>query len=1276
MKRIFTLILVFLAATQLQASPRFAAPSNPATNLTALAADGDRIQVQWTNGNGAKRIVIARKDAPVTAVPVNGTNYNANASFLLGNEIAPGEFVVYNGTGNVVSVVNLLSSTHYYFAVFEYNGTGAGIEYGAAATVNGQTVTPPTGQPVNLSVNTITGHSMKLNWAAPALPNNGSGRIVLVREGAPVNANPTDLVDYFGQTTFGLGSQIGVGNYVVYQGNGTTTTIDELRPNITYYFSIFEYKGSSALVFNINNPPSISATTLSRPTQASTAMSFSGVDGNAMTLSITKGDGARRLVIMRAGSPVTAVPQDGVSYTASSIFGSGQQIAPGQYVVSSSTTASVAVSGLSIGTNYYFTVFEYDGTGSYTAYLTTSFSSSQTTVSAPTVAASNVSFSNITSSSFTINWQAGDGVRRLVVVRKTDPVNSVPANLTYYSTSSNFQSGSNVGPGNYSVYSNTGTSVTVTGLTGGSTYHVAIFEYNGNNAPVYLTGTYATASASLSLAPTAPATSLQFTTIEANRFSVQWQNGNGNRRIVVARAGSPVTAVPTDGVDYTANNSFTTAPELAPGQRIVYNNGSSAFILFNLDPGTTYYFAVYEYNSINNVNYYLTSSFASGSQSTVAVPDVNSTNLSFTNISGNSMKLNWTRGNGGNRIILLKAGSPVDVLPANFTSYTANTNLTLAAQLGNTGNYIVYNGISNNTTITGLDPDVTYYYKVFEYNGAAYPAYLTSGALAGSQKTNPRPSQTASGLNFYQVEGNKMTVRWTNGDGARRILVGRQGAPVTALPVDGTSYIANGAFGSGTALAPGQFVLFDNTYSETNVTNLLPNTDYYFAVFEYDGTGSNIRYQTAAFLNGNTLTVAAPTQASSNVLFSSITNNSLIVNWTPGNGDKHLVIVRKGAPVNAIPQNLQYYSALTSYGSASTIVSGDNYAVYNSTATSSPVVSLSPGTTYYFAVYDFNGFSGPVYNLVNPATGSATTLGPPADPATGVQFTNVGSNTTLKLSWTNGSGQKRLVLVKDNAPVDAVPVTGTLYNANSFFGSGDMIGMGNYSVYAGAADNITINNLVPGHTYYFAVFEYNQFATGPMYLTTNPARATFGGFALPVRLLSFSGAASATGNRLSWTTASEVNSSRFVVERSENGVDFTSIGTVAAVGNSSTERSYGFEDAGRTAAAHYRLRMEDIDGHMAYSKVIRLAQNNQPVSLEVYPTMANATVSVSIRSTQRQQAAVAIVDMQGRVMKQLARAVQEGVNEFDVEVSGLPKGSYVLQVMLGQQRLAQKFIRL
>lgn len=106
----------------------------------------------------------------------------------------------------------------------------------------------------------------------------------------------------------------------------------------------------------------------------------------------------------------------------------------------------------------------------------------------PTIAASALTFTNVSSTSFRVNFTPGNGTSRIVLIKSGSAVNSAPVDGTTYSASSIFANGSELGTANYAVYNSTGNFVTVTGLTPATTYHVAIYEFNGTS----LTENYAT----------------------------------------------------------------------------------------------------------------------------------------------------------------------------------------------------------------------------------------------------------------------------------------------------------------------------------------------------------------------------------------------------------------------------------------------------------------------------------------------------------------------------------------------------------------------------------------------------------------------------------------------------------------------------------------------------------------------------------------------------------------------------------------------------------------
>ncbi len=84
---------------------------------------------------------------------------------------------------------------------------------------------------------------------------------------------------------------------------------------------------------------------------------------------------------------------------------------------------------------------------------------------------------------------------------------------------------------------------------------------------------------------------------------------------------------------------------------------------------------------------------------------------------------------------------------------------------------------------------------------------------------------------------------------------------------------------------------------------------------------------------------------------------------------------------------------------------------------------------------------------------------------------------------------------------------------------------------------------------------------------------------LPVELLYFEGTTYPSFNNLKWTTASEQNSSHFVIKRSTDGENWDEIATKLAAGNSIEKINYYYLDnINEFILYYYRLVQYDIDG--------------------------------------------------------------------------------------------------
>lgn len=175
--------------------------------------------------------------------------------------------------------------------------------------------------------------------------------------------------------------------------------------------------------------------------------------------------------------------------------------------------------------------------------------------------------------------------------------------------------------------------------------------------------------------------------------------------------------------------------------------------------------------------------------------------------------------------------------------------------------------------------------------------------------------------------------------------------------------------------------------------------------------------------------------------------------------------------------------------------------------------------------------------------------------------------------------------------------------------------------------------------------------------------------ALPVLFVSVHARCKNGKMLISWKTAQEINSSRFDIERSANGRDWTVVGTVPASGNSNIEKSYLFIEATplQTSAA-YRIAEYDLNGRVMYTSVIRASCDvTEFINVWPNPVQDIAWLNINILSTSK--AVVRLYDAKGSLVLSKRTVLQPGSNQVVVPMQILAQGIYELKVEYGAGKI-------
>lgn len=240
------------------------------------------------------------------------------------------------------------------------------------------------------------------------------------------------------------------------------------------------------------------------------------------------------------------------------------------------------------------------------------------------------------------------------------------------------------------------------------------------------------------------------------------------------------------------------------------------------------------------------------------------------------------------------------------------------------------------------------------------------------------------------------------------------------------------------------------------------NSDFYLARFNSNGTIDNS-------FGGVTNAVVLSLTSSNNdeIYASTITNDGKVLVVGAANGNFGMArYTSSGAIDNSFGTNGTVVTDLGAFDEA--------YAVFTDSLNGKITVLGRSGDN--FVALRFHGYT---------ASSAAPTV--PATSITSVLATQ----TTATITWTKGNGSHRILLGKVDAAVATHPVDGSSYTASSTYGSGTHLGDATYPLYDGTDSVVTVQGLVIGKTYHFAVYEYNGTGNSKTYLHATPATGSY-----------------------------------------------------------------------------------------------------------------------------------------------------------------------------------------
>jgi hypothetical protein len=559
--------------------------------------------------------------------------------------------------------------------------------------------------------------------------------------------------------------------------------------------------------------------------------------------------------------------------------------------------------------------------------------------------------------------------------------------------------------------------------------------------------------------PPGPSAIVTTATNTGGSLTLSWTTNGGNGSLVVMSR-RPIQHNPVQGIVYNASASYGDANARLGGadEYVVYSGSNTSVTVTNLGANNiTYYVAVYSYVT-NSPPVYNTASPATNafvgpgiitSASIAAVTNnipVNGAvklsliaSFSTGETSDQSAATTWNSSDTGiagvNAVgVVSGVASGTATITATFGAFTPSTNITVHSPVTFTDTFTATNTYLS-TGLIGTPYDGLFLNFGDVPGGAAGADGNGSTVTMDSQLTSTNGLYISSVQSTWSSAGNDGPFLYKIAPGSANGVSG----DFTAVLHINTMNTLNGVFAG----------LMARTYNSANHGAGPGGTEWHVNYWKQQNGFTSIR-RTQAGAGGATVQATGPAAANGWLCLQRVGTNFYFFEKQNAT-DLWTLVTSLGmsAASNSAPMEVGIAQQSTAGVNATTVF--DNFMLD------------APGIVTAVAV------PPPASNVVMTLNGNLSitiTYNAPTNPAAANNFF------------------RSVVIMRDGGPVTAQPWTGMGLGGNSVFGdANNNIGDGNYVVYRSPAptttgiQSVTVTGLIPGHTYYAAVYTFDGLGT-------------------------------------------------------------------------------------------------------------------------------------------------------------------------------------------------------
>jgi hypothetical protein len=169
---------------------------------------------------------------------------------------------------------------------------------------------------------------------------------------------------------------------------------------------------------------------------------------------------------------------------------------------------------------------------------------------------------------------------------------------------------------------------------------------------------------------------------------------------------------------------------------------------------------------------------------------------------------------------------------------------------------------------------------------------------------------------------------------------------------------------------------------------------------------------------------------------------------------------------------------------------------------------------------------------------------------------------------------------------------------------------------------------------------------------------------LPVTFINITAAQVAGGIQVSWRVAAERAIVNYSIEKSDNGRNFSPVGSINASGYSEAEKTYSFKDiALQSGTRFYRIRSNGADGEQKYSAVVKMAIGGKAAIAVMPNPVKGGVINLQFTKMPKGRYQLSLQGIEGRALyNQVVQHTGDNAS-YTLALPAVARGSYVLSII-------------